>query len=228
MHFLKIAIITTVNVPPSNTFQEIKYKSIILMFYEIQKLAYNFYLICLSFAMTVVLFANEMNTTQAHIFINTTNVSFKDKGQYRIIFLPYPGQPNVNDTTTQLNFNVQLNNTDVVGLFVSLIVQDKSTGKIISQSPYSFHEFGDVTFPYVFNKSGDYLVGLQSKINGDPLYEQNPLVVSFDLSVNDMSNKTQELLLYLVLPVSILGIVVFYLNYRSGRNSKHSRDGSPK
>lgn len=100
-----------------------------------------------------------------------------------------------------------------------------STGKIISQSPYSFHEFGDVTFPYVFNKSGDYLIGLQSKINGDPLYEQNPLLVSFNVSVNNMTNKTQELMFYFVLPFAILGLVVFYLNYRSGKKSRHSKDG---
>lgn len=172
----------------------------------------------------IVLFVQPISLIEAHIFVNTTNVSYKDRGQYRIIFLPYPGQPNVNDTTTKLNFSVQINNTDVVGLFVSLIVQDKQTEKIISQTPYSFHEFGDVTFPYVFNKSGNYLISLQSKINGDPLYELNPLLVSFDVSVNDVTNKTQELLLYLVLPISILSLVVFYLNYRSGKKSRHSKN----
>ena len=189
---------------------------------------YNHSLVYTGITMTLIFLVQQIAISEAHIFVNTTNVSFKDKGQYRVIFLPYPGQPMVNDTTTKLNFSVQLNNTDVVGLFVSLIIQDKPTGKIVSQTPYKFHEFGDVTFPYVFNKSGDYLVGLQSKINGHPLYEKNPLLVSFDVSVDDMTNKTQELLLYFVLPFSILSLIVIYLYVRSGKKSRYSKDGSPK
>lgn len=172
----------------------------------------------------VICVAGSLQLTEGHIFVDTPNVSYKDKGPYRVIFLPYPGTPEVNDTSTKLNFSVQKNNTDVVGLFVSLILQDKATGKIISQTPYKFHEFGDVTFPYVFNKSGNYMVGLQSRINGDPLYDRNPLLVSFDLSVNDISNKTQDLLLYFVLPYSILGIVIFYLYVRAGKKLKKSKE----
>ena len=172
----------------------------------------------------VIYVAGLSQSIEGHIFVDTPNVSYKDKGEYRVIFLPYPGTPYVNDTSTKLNFSVQKNNMDVVGLFVSLILQDKASGKIILQTPYKFHEFGDVTFPHVFNKSGNYIVGLQSKINGDPLYDQNPLLVSFDLSVNDMSNKTQELLLYFVLPYSILAIVIIYLYVRERKKLKYSKD----
>lgn len=171
--------------------------------------------------------AGSLQITNGHIFVDTPNVSFKDKGPYRVIFLPYPGTPEVNDTNTKLNLSVQKNNTDVVGLFVSLILQDKATGKLISQTPYKFHEFGDVTFPYVFNKSGDYIVGLQSRINGDPLYEQNPLLISFDLSVNDISNKTQDLLVYFVLPYSILALVIIYLYVRASKKLKTSKGPKP-
>ena len=69
----------------------------------------------------VICVAGSLQLTEGHIFVDTPNVSYKDKGPYRVIFLPYPGTPEVNDTNTKLNFSVQKNNTDVVGLFVSLI-----------------------------------------------------------------------------------------------------------
>ena len=165
---------------------------------------------------------------EGHIFVNTPNVSYKDKAPYRVIFLPYPGTPEVNDTNTKLNFSIQKNNTDVTAVFVSLILQDKATGHIVSQTPYKFHQSGDVTFPYVFKKSGDYIVTLQSKMNEDPLYEQNPLSLSFDLSINDISNKTQDLLLYFVLPYSIIGVLIIFLSVRASKKSEYSKDTPQK
>jgi len=181
-------------------------------------------LLCVAGTMILILFLSSSELTEAHIFVDSPNVSFKDKGPYRVIFLPFPGTPRVNDSSTQLNFSVQNNNTDVVALFVSLILQDKVSGKILLQTPYKFHEFGDVTFPFVFKKSGQYVVSLQSKINGDPLYKQNPLLVSFDLAVDDMDNKTQDLLLFFVLPFSIMGFIVIYFYVRPKATTKYPRD----
>ena len=44
-------------------------------------------------------------------------------------------------------------NTDAPNLLTSLVIMDKVTGSgIVEQTPYKFHEFGDVTYPYIFQK----------------------------------------------------------------------------
>lgn len=182
---------------------------------------------CFNILTFVISLSASWQSVEGHIFVDAPNVSYKDKAPYRVVFLPYPGTPEVNDTNTKLNFSIQKNNTDVTAVFVSLMLQDKVTGNIISQTPYKFHQSGDVTFPYVFKRSGDYIVTLQSRINGDPLYEQNPLSISFDLSINDVSNKTQDLLLYFVLPYLIIGVVIILLYVRESKKSKYSK-GTPQ
>ena len=37
------------------------------------------------------------------------------------------------------------NNTDVPLLFTSLVIKDKNTGEIVEQTPYKFHQVGDVS-----------------------------------------------------------------------------------
>jgi hypothetical protein len=162
----------------------------------------------------------------AHIFTDTENAVTKYiDGKYQVAFLPYPAGLSVNDTSTKLNFSVMENNTDVPLLLTSLVITDKSTGRIVEQTPYKFHEFGDVTHPYTFRGDGEYKVTMQAKINGDPKYRSQPLIASFDVKVQDMqkmTNSFQQLMLFYVTPIlaGIVGIIIYAENIRGRRNNK--------
>jgi hypothetical protein len=155
----------------------------------------------------------------AHIFSDTENAVIKNvDGKYQVAFLPYPAGLLANDTSTKLSFSIMENNTDAPNLFTSLVIMDKNTGSKVEQTPYKFHEFGDVTYPYTFRDDGEYTVAIQAKINGDPKYESHPLIASFDISVRDMqrmTNSFQQLMLFYVTPAlaAIVGTII-YLEHR--------------
>ncbi|HYY71343.1 MAG TPA: hypothetical protein VE595_02930, partial [Nitrososphaeraceae archaeon] len=65
-----------------------------------------------------------------------------------------------------------------------------------------FHEFADTTFSYTFQNQSKYSLSLLTKIAGDPKYENNPLIVSFDIEISNYNN---------ALVVTILFFVVFFL-----------------
>jgi hypothetical protein len=171
---------------------------------------------------------NTGNSAFAHIFSDTENAVTKTvNGKYQVAFLPYPATPLVNDTSTKLNFSIMENNTDAPNVFTSLVIKDKNTGKIVEQTSYKFHEFGDVTYPYVFQNNSKYTVTIQAKINGDPKYESSPLVASFEISVQNvekLSNFFQQVLLYYITPImaGIIGIIIYAENIR-GRRKKNKQ-----
>ena len=68
------------------------------------------------------------------------------------------------------------------------LLNKKETGDLVKTFPFKLYEFSDMTFPYTFPKSGTYVVTLNSKINGDPVYSTTPLVVDFDLPVRSGSS----------------------------------------
>jgi hypothetical protein len=171
----------------------------------------------LAFDLQILLSVNpnvtDDNPAYAHIFTDTENTVTKN-----VVGL------SVNDTSTKLNFSIMKNNTDVPFLFTSLVITDKNTGRIVEQTPYKFHEFGDVTYPYTFRDDGEYKVAIHTKINGDPKYKSQPLIASFDIEVQDMqkmTNSFQQLMLFYVTPVlaGIVGIIIYAEN-RRGRKGK--------
>jgi hypothetical protein len=113
------------------------------------------------------------------------------------------------------------NNTDTPNLFTSLVITDKNTGKIVERTPYKFHEFGDVTYPYIFQNDGEYNVAIQAKINGDPKYETTPLTAGFDVTVQDMQKMTntfQQIMLFYLTPVlAVIVGAIIYLEHRRGK-----------
>ena len=160
----------------------------------------------------ISLFTISDNLVYPHIFSGTPNSMFKEKDGYRIGFLPYPAIPKVNDNNTLLNFNVQKDGNDVTNTFISLIIKDKNSDRIVHQVPYKFYEFADSSYSYTFQNHSQYSLSLLTKIAGDPKYENYPLIVSFDI---DISNYNQVLLVTILFFVIFsLIIIIFVPNFR--------------
>jgi hypothetical protein len=169
------------------------------------------------------IFSNEypfhektLNLAYAHIFSGTPNSVFKEKDGYRIAFLPYPAIPKIGDNNTLLNFNVQKDGNDVTNIFISLIIMNKESNKIVHQLPYKFHEFADTTYSYTFQNQSKYSLSLLTKIAGDPKYENNPLIVSFDIEVSNYYYNNNALLVTILFFVafSIIIAIIFVPNFR--------------
>lgn len=157
----------------------------------------------------------ENNLAYAHMFGGGQTIKNIDK--YQIKFRTFPSVILADDnSTTKLNFSIQQNNTDVYDVFAALTIKEKNPDRVVAKIPYRLYEYGDITFPYVFEKSADYQVSLQARIAGDPKYEVNPLVINFDVSVGISFN---EFIIYFVLPIitaiTVAGLIYYYLSRKS-------------
>jgi hypothetical protein len=162
----------------------------------------------------------ENNLAYAHIF--GAGQTTKNIDNYQIKFRTSPSVILADDnSTTRLNFSIQQNNTDVYNVFAALTIKEKNPDKVVVQIPYRLYEFGDITFPYVFNKSADYQVTLQARIAGDPKYADNPLVVNYDVSVGISFN---EFIIYVILPImtaiTAAGLIYYYASRKSAGRIK--------
>src|SRR5215203_4590592 len=162
----------------------------------------------------------------AHIFTDTPNTITKNIGKYQIVFLPYPNIPLVNDNSTKLNFSLMENNTDVYNVFVSLIIKDKESGNIVEQIPYKFYEFGDITFPYAFQNTGDYIVTFHARINGDPNYKVNPLIANFDISVMSSEIPFIAWMVPLIPIIAAIAGIVIYIDFYKRQRNNESRNAT--
>src|SRR5688500_14082060 len=149
------------------------------------------------------------NKVYAHISSTIPNAIFKEKDGYIITFLPYPAQPIVNDNSTLLNFNVQKDGNDVTNTFISLIIMDKTSKKIVYQVPYKFYEFSDITYPYTFKNQSTYSLSLLTKVAGDPKYENNPLIESFEIEISSGSNQLLVTIIFFVIFFFIMMFIIF-------------------
>src|SRR5688500_14349963 len=169
-------------------------------------------IICLVLIIEILLLISLIPTwnikAYAHISSAIPNAIFKEKDGYTIAFLPYPAQPKVNDNSTLLNFNVQKYGSDVTNTFISLIIMDTISKKIVYQVPYKFHEFADITFSYTFQNQSKYSLSLLTKVAGDPKYENNPLIVNFHIEI---SNGNNQLLVTVIFFVIFFFIMIFIL-----------------
>jgi hypothetical protein len=90
---------------------------------------------------------------------------------------------------------------------------DKNTNKIVHQVPYKFYSFADLSYPYVFKHEGKYSLSLLTKIAGDEKYENNPLIVTFQLDtdgiVNKISSSANSIIIYSVIVLSIIICIGF-------------------
>jgi hypothetical protein len=196
-------------------------------------LRYLFYIFYI-FIATVIIFDINLISYQeknlfayAHIFIDTPNTITKNIDNYQIVFLPYPSIPLANDNSTRLNFSLTENKTDVYNVFVSLIIKEKSSANIVEQIPYKYYEFGDITFPYTFQKVGDYVITLQARINGDAKYDVNPLIANFDISVVRPGEIPFNAWIISLTPIisAIVGIVIYVDFFKKKNNRSSSNTG---
>jgi hypothetical protein len=179
----------------------------------------NFRTICCVLFLVGILFLLSLvptwhNKVYAHIFSEIPNAIFKEKDGYSIAFLPYPAHPKVNDNTTLLNFNVQKKGNDVTNTFISLIIMDKNSKKIVYQVPYKFYEFADMTYSYTFQNQSKYSLSLLTKVAGDSKYENNPLIVSFDIEISNGNNQLFVTVLFFVI---FFFIMIFILVPKVGK-----------
>ena len=155
--------------------------------------------------------SDQSNIAYAHFFGISKNID-----NYQIVFQPLPIVPEANENST-LNFSIlDKDNANVYNVYAALVIREKNTGKVVGQIPYKFYEFSDITFPYKFANNTDYIATFEARINGDPKYQDNPLISNFDISVgnNNASRVTipfVQLMLYYVTPatVAVAGITIY-------------------
>ena len=152
-------------------------------------------------------------TASAHFF-GVPILQNKTVGNYKVVFQPYPLTPLAGDNSTQINLSVlDEEGKNINIMFASLSIKQKETGDIVKTFPFRLYEFSDMTFPYTFPKSGTYVVTLNSRINGDPVYSKTPLVVDFDLPVKSggLLVLFSELMTYFLTPalIAIAGLAVY-------------------
>lgn len=165
----------------------------------------------LIFLLLLVTVASLGNVAHAHFFGATQNVD-----KYQVVFAPYPSTPIAKSNSTLLNFSVLENNTNIYNVHSAVVITDKQSGRIVGQIPYRLYEFSDITIPYIFNDTGNYVVTLQTRIVGDEKYQASPLVASFDISVGNESIPFDELMLLYVTPgAAVIAGIVIYLHSKN-------------
>lgn len=157
--------------------------------------------------------SRNIPSANAHFF-GVPILQNKTVGNYKIVFQPFPLIPLAGDNSTQINLSVlDEEGKNINIMFASLSIKQKETGDIVKTFPFRLYEFSDMTFPYTFPKSGTYVVTLNSKINGDPVYSNKPLVVDFDLPVRNNSPLAlfSELITYFLTPalIAIAGLAIY-------------------
>lgn len=146
---------------------------------------------------------------------------------FRIVFLPFPPGPNAGENTT-LNFSVlDEENSNINNIFSALIIKEQGSNRTVEQIPYKRYEFSDFSIPYVFSNNTNYIVTLETRVMGDPKYQAEPIVASFDLSVGDPSLIAyRNLVLYIVIPASLFVVVVCLVAlYRRRKRRRVNYDG---
>lgn len=154
----------------------------------------------------LALAAMQINLAYGHYFGATQSID-----KYQVVFAPYPSAPVAGSNSTVLNFSILENNTNIFNVHSAVVIKDKQTGDIIYQIPYRLYEFSDISIPYIFNETGDYVVTLQTRITGDEKYQVNPLEANFDISVGGQFIPFDELMLFYITPatIAIAGIVIY-------------------
>lgn len=144
------------------------------------------------------------------------------------MFLPFPPGPTACENTT-LNFSVlDEEYSNVNNIFSALTIKEKGSNRIVEQVPYKRYEFSDFSIPYIFSNNTNYVVTLETRVMGDPTYQAESIVASFDLSVGDPSFIAyRNLILYIFTPASLLVVLVcLVVLYRRSKQRRINYDNN--
>lgn len=179
-----------------------------------------FLLFCLITVLYVSLLILNGKTVYAHIFLDTPNIIVKDIDNYKIVLLPFPNKPVVNETVN-LNFNIQENKTDLNGVFSSISIMNNKTKQLIYNSTYKFYEFSDFTIPFIFKEAGNYVLSLDTKIRWDPKFSKKPMVAKFDIIASENKKNVENIVrisMYIGIIMISIAIIVIIKKFLIKRN----------
>jgi hypothetical protein len=158
-----------------------------------------------------------------------SNVISKSIGSYVVLFQRIPPSAQGGDNSTLLRFSIMQNNQHTYGVFAALTIKEKNSGNLSTVFPYKFYEFGDIDFRDTFQNAVDHEVMLQARISGDPYYQNNPLVASFDVPVvtggGAIGTFAQIIIVILVLIALPVGIIILILDFNKRMRRKSSTSG---
>ena len=164
----------------------------------------------------IIIVVSQGALAHAHFFGATKQVD-----GYQIIFMPTPSIPVAGDNSTRLNFSVLKNGTNILNIHSAVIISERNSGNDVDQIPYRAYEFSDIIIPYTFQRAGEYVIILQTRIVGDEKYQASPLQASFDINVDSAAMQgvpLDELMLFYVTPAAaVIAGIAIYLQSRKKR-----------
>jgi hypothetical protein len=145
---------------------------------------------------------------------------------YQVVFQPFPFAPVAGENTT-LNFSIlDEENLNIHNIFSALIIKEKESNQTVEQIPYKRYIYSDITFPYKFSNNSDYLITLETRVIGDPKYQTQPLIATFNLVVGDQTSEYfKSIMIYFVTPVCvaiIIAILVYELYWKKNKMGKEN------
>jgi hypothetical protein len=145
---------------------------------------------------------------------------------YQVVFQPFPFAPVAGENTT-LNFSIlDEENLNIHNIFSALIIKEKESNQTVEQIPYKQYLYSDITFPYKFSNNSDYLITLETRVIGDPKYQTQPLIATFNLVVGDQTSEYfKSIMIYFITPACvaiIVAILVYELYWKKNKMGKEN------
>lgn len=147
------------------------------------------------------------NYAYAHSAIDG-EATVKNVDKYQITFQQYPKIAGTGENAT-LHFSIiDRDSSSVQGVYAAMLMKEKNSGKVVEQVPYRFYEVGDISIPYKFNGSEDYVATLVARTNEEP---SKPIQADFDISVGHTMFSSELLFMVVPFTAALAGGIVFLL-----------------
>ncbi|MEW6605237.1 MAG: hypothetical protein AB1351_11205, partial [Thermoproteota archaeon] len=147
------------------------------------------------------------NYAYAHSAIDG-EATVKNVDKYQIAFQQYPTIASTGENAT-LHFSIlDRDRSSVQGVYAAMMMKEKDSGKVVEQVPYRFYEVGDISIPYKFNDSEDYVATLVARTNEEP---SKPLRADFDIPVGQTMSSSELLFMAVPFAAALAGGIVFLL-----------------
>lgn len=145
----------------------------------------------------------------AHPTVDSEATIKNANNEYQIAFQQYPKIASAGENTT-LHFTIldSSDSSSVQGVYAAMLMKEKDSGKVVQQVPYRFYEVGDISIPYKFHDSEDYVATLVARTNEDP---SKPLQADFDISVGQTMSPSVLLMMVVPFAAGLAGGIIFLL-----------------